>query len=94
MKPPFWKGESNFYYNDNAFYKISFSGEERVRGIPVTDEVAARAIEDKAGKYGALRLRVYAFVQDADLNSKTLRSQPVKLELLDKQGQVLATTAP
>ncbi|WP_343628374.1 hypothetical protein [Roseateles sp.] len=93
VKPPFWKGESNFYYNDNAFYKISFNGDERVRGIPVADEAAARAIEDKVGKYGALRLRVYAFVQDADLNSKTLRSQPVKLELLDKQGKVLATTA-
>jgi hypothetical protein len=93
LKPAYWKGESNFYYNDNSYFKLSFKGVEKLRSLPVSDEALAREIEDKVNQYDALRLRIYAFVQDTDLNAKMLKSQTVRLELLDKKGRVLAASA-
>lgn len=59
----------------------------------MADENLAREIEDKVNKYDALKLRVYAFAQDADLNAKLVRSQVVKLELLDRKGRLLASAS-
>lgn len=94
VKPAFWKGEGNFYFNDNSLYRLSFKGGDKLQSLPVADEAMAREIEGKVNQYGALRLRIYAFVQDADLNSKLLKSQTIKLELLDKKGRLLAGSAP
>lgn len=93
VKPAFWKGESNFYYNDNSQYKISFKGVEKLQYLPVADEAIAREIEALVDKYQALRLRLYAFAQDADLNNKTVKSQTLKLELLDNRGRLLASVS-
>lgn len=93
LKPAFWKGESNFYYNDNSSYKISFKGDAKLQYLPVSDEAIAREIEGQVDKYQALRLRLYAFAQDTDLNSKTVKSQTLKLELLDKKGSLLASVS-
>lgn len=93
LKPAFWKGEGNFYYNDNSSYKISFKGEEKLQSLPVADEAVAREIEAQVDKYQALRLRLYAFAQDTDLNTKTVKSQTLKLELLDNKGRLLASVA-
>lgn len=93
VKEPFWKGDSRFYYNDNNGYQISFGDGEKLRNLPVADENLAREIEDKVNKYDALKLRVYAFAQDADLNAKLVKSQVVKLELLDKKGRLLASAS-
>ncbi|PZP30121.1 MAG: hypothetical protein DI603_15280 [Roseateles depolymerans] len=93
VRDGFWKGGTRFYYNDNSRYQISFSGAEKLQSLPVADEAMAREIEDKVNKYGALTLRIYAFAQDADLNEKVVKSQVVKMELLDKKGKLLASTA-
>lgn len=88
----YWKGTSRSYFNDNSRYQISFTG--AIQALPVPDEAQARVIEEKLGKFQPLRLRVYAFVQDADLNNKLLKAQPLKFELLDNKGAVLARSAP
>jgi PAS domain-containing protein len=84
----YWKGNSSSYFTNLHQYQISFQGP--LQALPVADEAQARLIEEKRSKYQPMRLRVYAFVQDADLNQKQLKSQPLKLELLDGRGTVLA----
>lgn len=93
VREGFWKGNMRFFFHDNGRYQISFTGVEKLQSLPVADEAVAREIEDKVNKYGALTLRVYAFAQDADLNDKIVKSQVVKLELLDKKGKLLASSA-
>ncbi len=90
VHPGYWDGGNSFYFNNNGNYRISFAGPDAVRAFKVDDEATARQIEAALSKFQRLRLRLYAFAQDVDMNSNTVKAQVVRIELLDPSGAVLA----
>jgi len=77
------------YFPNASAYKIQFPGSEAFSALKVTDENAARNIENLRLKNG-LRLVVYFFVNDTELGQTTLKAEIMRVRLLDKQGTVLA----
>jgi len=89
VRPVFWDGNNSFYFYNNSNYHLSFAGEEAVRALKVEDEGTARQIEGQLAKGQRMRLRLYVFAQDVDMNSNTVKAQVVRIELLDPQGHAL-----
>ncbi|WP_156923633.1 hypothetical protein [Massilia alkalitolerans] len=86
-----WEKGSYRYFNDNSSYKIGFNNGADFRYLGVPDEDKARLIEGLRSKYEDMRTVVYGYVQDADVSKKLVLAQILKIELLDKKGNVLAT---
>lgn len=89
VKEIYWNGNNQFWWNDLSSYRIGFSAPASLHYLNVSDESAAREIEGMIGKYQSLRLRLYAFVQDTDLDSKKLKAVITHVELLDRSGRLL-----
>ncbi|WP_087689546.1 DUF4852 domain-containing protein [Pandoraea sp. PE-S2R-1] len=79
------------YFLDNGDYRLSFSNGERFHDLSVQDENAARKIESMRARGEAPNLVVYAFAQSADIANKAVSAQIVKVTLVDRQGNVLAS---
>jgi hypothetical protein len=77
------------YYNDNSSYHYAFTNGEGFQMLKVADEAKARQIESLTKKYPPMKLVVYAFAQDADPSNLTVKSQIVKVRLLDASGNEL-----
>ncbi len=88
-----WEKGSYRYFNDNSSYKIGFNNGADFRYLGVPDEDKARLIEGLRSKYEDMRTVVYGYVQDADVSKKLVLAQILRIELLDKKGNVLATQA-
>lgn len=86
-----WESGSYRYFNDNSSYKIGFSNGDAYRYLSVPGEDSARTIEGLRSKYEALHLVVYAYAQQADLSNKIVKAEIVKVALLDRKGNVLAS---
>jgi len=86
-----WEKGSYRYFGDNSNYKIGFNNGASFRYLNVPEEDKARVIEGLRSKYESMRTVVYGFVQDADVSKKTVQAQILKIELMDKNGNVLAT---
>ena len=86
-----WEKGSYRYFNDNSSYKIGFNNGPQFRHLSVADEDKARVIEGLRSKYEAMRTVVYGYVQDADVSKKVVQAQILKIELTDKNGNILAT---
>lgn len=86
-----WEKGSYRYFNDNSSYKIGFNNGADFRYLGVPDEDKARLIEGLRSKYEDMRTVVYGYVQDADVSKKLVLAQILKIELLDKKGNLLAT---
>jgi len=88
-----WEKGSYRYFGDNSNYKIGFNNGADFRYLGVPEEDKARVIEGLRSKYADMRTVVYGYVQEADVSKKLVLAQILKIELLDKQGNVLATQA-
>jgi hypothetical protein len=89
-----WDGNSLRYLRNNSYVKIKFIADGPLQKFAVTNESDARKIESLVStQYKDLALKTYAFVQDADLNERSIKAVVTKFELLDKQGRVLASVA-
>lgn len=88
-----WEKGSYRYFGDNSNYKIGFNNGASFRYLNVPEEDKARVIEGLRSKYESMRTVVYGFVQDADVSKKVVQAQILRIELLDKNGNVLATQA-
>jgi predicted small lipoprotein YifL len=86
-----WEKGSYRYFSDNSSYKIGYNNGAAFRYLSVPEEDKARVIEGLRSKYESMRLVVYGYVQDADVSKKVVQAQILKLELVDKKGNVLAT---
>jgi len=86
-----WEKGSYRYFNDNGGYKIGFNNGAQFRYLSVPEEDKARVIEGLRSKYEAMRTVVYGYVQDADVSKKVVLAQILKIELTDKNGNILAT---
>lgn len=86
-----WEKGSYRYFNDNSNYKLGFNNGADFRYLSVPEEDKARVIEGLRSKYESPRTVVYGFVQDADVSDKTVMAQILKVELVDRKGNVLAS---
>ncbi|MFT3777314.1 MAG: hypothetical protein QM772_03370 [Ottowia sp.] len=78
------------YFYDLSAYRMGFSDAQAFSSLKVADEDTARSIEGLRSKYQELRLRVYAFVNDTELGQTKAKAQIMRIQLVDKQGRVLA----
>lgn len=85
-----WEKGAYRYFADNSSYKIGFNNGAPFRYLNVPDEEKARVIESLRAKYEPMHLVVYAYIQDADVSQKVVQAQIMKLELVDKKGNILA----
>lgn len=88
-----WEKGSYRYFGDNSSYKIGFNNGASFRYLNVPEEDKARVIEGLRSKYESMHLVVYGYVQDADVSKKVVQAQILKVELVDKKGNVLASQA-
>ena len=88
-----WEKGAYRYFGDNSDYKIGFNNGADFRYLGVPEEDKARVIEGLRSKYESPRTVVYGFVQDADVSSKVVLAQILKVELVDRKGNVLASQA-
>ncbi|MGC7404313.1 DUF4852 domain-containing protein [Pandoraea pneumonica] len=79
------------YFLDNGEYRLSFTNGDRFRDLSVQDENAARKIESMRARGDTPNLVVYGFTQSADIANKAVSAQIVKVALVDRQGNVLAS---
>jgi len=86
-----WEKGSYRYFNDNSSYKIGFNNGADFRYLNVPEEDKARAIESLRSKNETMRTVVYGYVQDADISKKVVQAQILKVELVSRNGDVLAT---
>lgn len=86
-----WEKGSYRYFGDNSNYKIGFDNGADFRYLRVQEEDKARLIEGLRSKYESPRTVVYSYVQDADVSNKVVLTQILKIELVDRKGNVLAT---
>lgn len=89
IKELYWGGNNQFWWNDLSSYKIGFSAPESLRYLNISDENVAREVEGSISKFQSSRLRIYAFIQNADLNEKKLKAIITHVVLKDKSGRVL-----
>lgn len=81
---------SSYYWNDNASrYKIRFMNAEQVSTLQVADEKKAREIEALVSKKTPMLVKIYAFVQDADPSSTTVKAEVMKVEVKTMKGEVI-----
>lgn len=86
-----WDPRSYQYFNDNSEYKLSFSNGESYRYLKTASEEDARKIEGMRSAGTPMNLMVYCFMQDADPSNKSIKAEIVKVSLVDKKGDVLAS---
>lgn len=83
-------GDGSFgYYNDNSSYRYAFTNGESFKMLKVADEAKARQIEALTKKYPPMKLVFYVYAQDADPSDLSVKSQIVKVRLLDASGNEL-----
>jgi hypothetical protein len=86
-----WESGSYRYFYDNTAYRLSFTNGESFRYLTNIQEEAARNIERLRSAYDGLHMVVYAFAHSADVTKTTVQAEIVRIELLDRKGNLLAS---
>ncbi len=81
--------DSYGWFNDNPTYKYAFTNGEAFKILKVADETKAREIESLTKKYPRMRLVFYVYAQDVDPSNLQVKTQIVKVKLLDARGNEL-----
>ena len=88
-------GNRTRYFNDAYDYKLAWSNRDQLRFAPVADEAAARKLEAMRTNWNDKpRLKVYFLAQSADLNDQKLNALVTRVQLVSRNGQVLAEYSP
>lgn len=74
------------YFYDLGEYKYSYTNSEKLKMLAIPDDSVARKIEEMRSKYEKIRIVIYAYAQDVDLDEKTVKSQILKFKILDGRG--------
>ena len=85
--------EGQRYFRDNHGYKLSWANRDQVRFAGVADEAQARELESMRTRH-RLGLKVYFFAQGANLNSQTIDAHVTRVQVVDRDGRVLADYGP
>lgn len=81
-------GQTQFFF-DNSTYQAEYTNGPNFAFLPVSDETAARQIENMRSQFKPLTLRVYAYAQDGDPAANHVKLQILHLQLVDANNQVL-----
>lgn len=79
---------SSRYFNDDSNYQLVFANASDFAALAVPDEARARSIEGARSQ--ELKLRVFMFMNGVVLGENRVRAQVLHIQLLDRQGNVLA----
>lgn len=83
-------GNAYQYFTDAASqFHYTFANGEAYKRVKVENEETARKIEGLRTKYGALEIVVYLFAGDTKIGETTLNAEIMRLQIVDKQGNVL-----
>lgn len=83
-------GNAYRYFTDAASdFHYTFANGENYKRLKVESEETARKIEGLRTKYGALEIVVYLFAGDTQIGEKTINAEIMRLQIIDKQGNVL-----
>lgn len=85
----FAEGSPSIYFPGTAEYRIVFTNVEQYRRFTVTDEAKARQIENLRAESSYLTSKVYFFVSGEQLGTKVVNAEIVRVQLLDRKGNVL-----
>lgn len=89
----FDRGSYRYFY-DNNDYSYDWANGAQVAFAPVPDEAVARQIETLRSSYNPPKLKVFFYIQSADLNSQRVHAYVTRVQLLGKGGSVLAEYGP
>ena len=76
------------YFYDNSSFKLEYSNPVDFSRVEVTDETRARLIEKLQAR--GLMTKVYFFASSTELGSPIVKAEITKVQILDRQGNVLA----
>lgn len=80
-----------FSFNDAPAYRLVFSNGSAFGRIKVPEDTDAREIERRRAALERIGTRVYFFLSDVELGSRTVRAEITRVELVDGTGRVLAS---
>lgn len=87
--------EMRRYYNDASSYSYQWANRDQVVFAPVADEDVARKLESmRTDRRQSPRLKVYFFAQSADLNSQRINALVTRVQVTDRNGNVLFEYGP
>ncbi|MGQ3046520.1 MAG: hypothetical protein ACT6Q8_15995 [Niveispirillum sp.] len=78
------------YFYDNSSFKLEYSNPVEFSRVEVTDETRARLIEKLRSQARGLMTKVYFFASSTELGSPIVKAEITKVQILDRQGNVLA----
>lgn len=83
------------YFNNAHEYSYAWANRSQVDFAPVADESIARHIESIRTQWNARpRLRVYSMAQSADMNAQRVNAYVTRVQIVDRNGRVLAEYSP
>lgn len=83
------------YFNNAHEYSYAWANRAQVDFAPVADESVARHVESIRTQWNARpRLRVYSMAQSADLNAQRVNAYVTRVQIVDRNGRVLAEYSP
>lgn len=83
-------GNAYQYFTDAASdFHYTFVNGDNYKRLKVENEETARKIEGLRTKYGSLDVMVYLFAGDTKIGEKTINAEIMRLQVIDKQGNVL-----
>lgn len=74
------------YFYDLSDYKYGYTNAAPLRMLAIKDDAIARKIEEMHSKGQGMKITIYAFAQDVDLNQKIVKSQILKFKITDNNG--------
>lgn len=85
-----YDGATQYFTDRTNEYRFTFVNGESHRKIKVDNEETARKIEGLRPKYNSFDIVAYFFAGDTKIGEKTINAELMKLQIVDKQGNVLA----
>lgn len=79
------------YYFDNSPYHFVYTNPQGLNPFPCRDPLLVERIDQAVARYETFRIRVYGQVMGADAGDHAVSVRLIKVQLLDKAGQVLLT---
>lgn len=77
------------YFHDLNQYRYAYTNAEKLRMLSIPDDAIARKMEELRSKYQKMRMVIYAYAQDVDLNERKVKGQILKFKITDGRGTEL-----
>lgn len=85
-----YDGGTQFFTDGTNEYRFTFANGEAFRKFKIDNEELARKLESLRTKYNSFDVVAYFFAGDTKIGEKTISGELMKLQIVDKQGNVLA----